>query len=615
MNHLEWKARGWSFIMVFGFLIGCTSVKLAPEPIPLKTFSSDAFVQEDEMPKCKHLLDSYCKFLYAPDVMGNIQVKRAQSSTQILQGETVNGFSQVFYRYAEAKLRYQARLPKDFNAILRRYDYFNKMREFLNRKPRETMSVSQRLHSEKLDYDLGSIWAMAVNETVLNRMMQKFPGFHKVPDKLIPLELVLEQRRLRRVLISELSNALWRDDKNWKDVEHAFVRLQDGYSRLISKLDIPKSLQESWQQKIREIKLVVPGAIPAISDEECSSTTINAYYFTNLNMLTICAGDFNSEDIMQTLAHEMGHALGIDRTQYLFQIESDFGRNLSRLRQQLCQPETFSCEEWEKYKSKFDARLTSLDGFRPDLPEVQRCLKRRQTAKPLVEDDIHRFARNIVTDRISDLASSDRFLRITKPTIPMRNGLEQQNPNYLNPCSYYLWSQGEEPVDSELTTLLFFTAEYRCSAEPAPQKMKNAIEIAKALSIKVVEKSLAIEGEFSARSLLETEGFSSAPYERFADLIGGYAMAELLEELPNEWDRRNKFLASSSWQCLEPSLASHFPNESAVEKEYVFDAHAEGDQRRKELFSTPIRKAIGCEKDFEFQECHLPFNENNQRHL
>ena len=84
-------------------------------------------------------------------------------------------------------------------------------------------------------------------------------------------------------------------------------------------------------------------------------------------------------------------------------------------------------------------------------------------------------------------------------------------------------------------------------------------------------------------------------------------MAEFLSELPNKWDRQNKFLASSSWQCIEPSLASHFPEESAIEKEYIFDAHTEGDQRRKELFTTPIREAISCEKDFEFKECELSF--------
>ncbi|MNS81901.1 hypothetical protein D3C72_1156280 [compost metagenome] len=469
------------------------------------------------------------------------------------------------------------------------------------------MNVPQRMAAEKLDYELGSIWSLSINETVLNRMIQKYPGYHQIPDRLIPIELSLERRRVRRNLISEISQAIWRGDKNWIKVEEGFSRLQRSYLRMIAKLDIAEDVRKNWTKRISEVRLVLPGSFPAISNEECSTTTINAYYYTYLNVLTVCAGDFNSEDIIQTLAHEIGHALGIDRAQYLFQIESDFGKKLGSFRTQICQPEKFSCSDWNEYKSKFSPRLESLDGYHPDLPQFQSCLKRRSTSKSLNPTDIQRFAKNIVSDRISGLASSDRFLRITKSEVPMKNGKFQKNPNFLNPCSYYMWSQGEEPIDDELTTLMYFTAEYRCSEKPLVEKMKSSIEVAKDMSTRVLEKVISIEGEYSGRSVLETEGYSSPNFERFADVIGSYAMAEYLSELPNKWDRQNKFLASSSWQCIEPSLASHFPEESAIEKEYIFDAHTEGDQRRKELFTTPIREAISCEKDFEFEECRLPF--------
>jgi len=121
-----------------------------------------------------------------------------------------------------------------------------------------------------------------------------------------------------------------------------------------------------------------------------------------------------------------------------------------------------------EFKNQFTTQLQSLNGFEPQVPEFQRCLKRRETDKPMTDEDVARFARNITADRISELASSDHFLRITKPELPTPNGKTQKNPNYLNPCSYYLWSQGEEPIDDELTTMMFFTAEYRCSEKPVP---------------------------------------------------------------------------------------------------------------------------------------------------
>jgi hypothetical protein len=580
-----------------------------------RSFSSERLYTPNEVPKCKAMLDSYCDTLYSPEAQGNLEIKRSTASSapsiSVLQGETQNEFSQVFYRYAQAKLNSRSSLPTDFRNALERNSYFTKLRVYLNRPPRAKMSLSQRLESENMNFELGSIWNAAMNEVILSRMSSSFPGYHKIRENNLPIELQLERRRLRRDLISEISKSVWGRDKNWQKVVQGFERLKISFLRMIPQLDIPKDVVTDWSDRIREVQLALPGSSPAISDEECSATTANAYYYTYLNILTVCAGDFNSVDILQTLAHEMAHALGIDRTAYLFEVNSSFGKELATFRANVCKPEAFSCDDWNDYKSRFRSSLQSLDGFKPQLREFNQCLQRRPTANELQDEDIRRFSRSIVTDRISDLASSDRFLRITKEKMPLRSGKSQKNPNYLNPCEYYLWSQGEEPIHDALTTLVYFTAEYRCSASQGAQRMKDAIETSKAMTQALVEKVLRIEGEFSDRNQLETEGYSSPPYERFADVVGSYALAELLTQIPQTWDRQNVFLASSSWQCVEPSLASHFPDESAIENEYIFDSHTDGDQRQKEMFTAPIREAISCQKDFDFKECSIPFKKSN----
>ena len=580
-----------------------------------RSFSSERLYTPNEVPKCKAMLDSYCNTLYSPEAQGNLEIRRSTASEMpnisVMQGETPNEFSQVFYRYAQAKLNARALLPADFRAALDKSGYFSKLRTYLNRPPRARMSLSQRLDSETSNYELGFIWNASMNEVVLQRMSANVPGYYKIRENNLPIELQLERRRLRRLLISEISKAVWGKDKNWQKVVNGFERLKVSFLNLIPKLDIAKDVADDWSHRIREVKLALPGSSPAISDEECSATTANAYYYTYLNILTVCAGDFNSVDILQTLAHEMAHSLGIDRTAYLFEVNSSFGKELATFRANVCKPTAFSCDDWNDYKSRFTDSLTSLDGFKPQMRELSQCLQRRPTANQLDEADIKRFSRSIVTDRISDLASSDRFLRITKEKMPLRSGKKQKNPNYLNPCEYYLWSQGEEPIHDALTTLVYFTAAYRCSDAEGAQRMKEAIETSKSMTQQLVEKVLKIEGEFSDRSQLETEGYSSPPYERFADVVGSYAMAELLKSIPQTWDRQNVFLASSSWQCVEPSLASHFPDESAIENEYIFDSHTDGDVRQKELFTTPIREAISCQKDFEFKECSIPFKKSN----
>jgi len=588
---------------------GCTTQK-APEnvdPINVgRSFSSETLYSPGKAPQCKAMMDAYCNTLYSPEAQGNLEIKQSSNSIEVLQGDTRNEFSQVYFRYAKAKLKSRSNLPADFRSALERNSYFVKLKAYLARPPREHMTLSQRLESENTNYELSYIWTAALNEAIVSRMTSKYPGYHKISETNMPIELQLERRRLRREIISEISRAIWRDDKNWQRVEQGFDRLKISFLRMIPQLDIPQSIADDWASRIASIQLALPGSTPAISDEECSSTTVNAYYFTYLNVLTVCAGDFNSEDILQTLAHEMAHALGIDRSTYLFEVNSDFGKQLSTFRANVCKPEAFSCDQWASYKASFEEKLKSLEGYQPQLREFNQCLKRRPTSKTLEDDDIERFAHTIVNDRMSDLASGDRFLRLTKAQIPMRNGKTEKNPNYLNPCEYSLWSQGEEPIHDPLTTMLYFTAEYRCSDKKGADKLKSAIEVSKAMTTDLFEKVLKLEGEFSSRGLLENQGYSSPPYERFADVVGSYALAELLKLIPEKWNRRNVFLASSSWQCIEPSLESRFPDESAVESEYIFDDHTGGDLRQKELFSTPIRETIGCQKDFEFNECSIP---------
>ncbi|MFW1406218.1 hypothetical protein ACEV85_23505, partial [Vibrio parahaemolyticus] len=63
---------------------------------------------------------------------------------------------------------------------------------------------------------------------------------------------------------------------------------------------------------------------------------INAYYYRYLNVITVCAGDFNSEDIVLTLAHEMAHALDISRSFYLQKVNSELGVAQKEIRDQVC---------------------------------------------------------------------------------------------------------------------------------------------------------------------------------------------------------------------------------------------------------------------------------------
>ena len=486
-------------------------------------------------------------------------------------------------------------------------NYFSRLGVFTNQKPRQEMTLAERIYSMKEESYLDQTWERVLQETVLKRIDDENQGFYKIQEDLIPIELQLKRLKVRRELVAQINMALWKDQANWKKVEDTFEELRKHFLMVIDRIKESKELKNEWAERIRTLRLILPGSIPELSDDECASTKENALYFPHLNAITVCAGEFNSGDILFTLAHEMAHSLDIDHSMYLFAKRSEIGKNLQILRQQVCKKVEFSCSNWSVLKTSFEKQLSGLRMYRPHLFEFQRCLKKGSTLKELVKSDISRLATQIVSERIASLADDELFLRITKENITSGDGKAEFNPNYLDPCSYYLWSQDQEPLDDELTTLMFFTAEYRCnSAASEVEKLKNSIETAKNMSIGLIGELIGMEGEFSSRPSVMAEGFSASPTERFADVVGTEAMASLLNKMHAVSDRRNIFLATNSWQCSKPSFAKDYPKEYSLLRAYVNDAHADGDERKKEVLSSSIRQSLSCQKDFEFSECSLP---------
>lgn len=591
-------------------------VQLAGCQLPLKTdaTSESRRLAEFSVPSgsemgsdgCKSILDNYCGRLYSPEASGNLLIDQ-RLPIQILRGETSNQIRQVYVKYAQAKLRNRFKLPPDFQERLWQNAYFEKLENFIHRNPIPKMTLGERLNTERLEAELSFLWDSSIDQTIVMRMSRKYPGYHRIPERTMPIEYTIEERRTRRILISEISRAIWREDANWKKVEDDFRLLKVSFLDLFDRLDVSAELRDSWKKKIESVELVLPGSSPAIADEECSATNVNAYYYKYLNLITVCAGDFNSEDIVLTLAHEMSHALGVDRDLVTFLSNTVLNRKMVGLRENICDSrQQIRCDDWRSFKGSLSQDLLEIARFAPELPELNRCLKKTSSSKEMTEADVARIADSVATTRISSLASSNVFLRIIEKQVPMRSGRMQNNPNYMNPCGYYPWSSKKETPDDELYTLLFFTAEYQCSEGSKNERMKNAIEVAKRLSAGIMTAVVSREGEFSGRAEVVAEGFGSPPFERFADVVGAYAVAQYLKRYQEVAERRTKFLASSTWLCGEPSVETHFPELSKIEQEYSMTPHSQRDVRKMEVLAPPVRETLQCKMDFAFDECRLP---------
>jgi len=607
MAHLGRSPRsfwGWQWLIVLCFMTACHSHPYIEGPSPA-SISENSFKKDQN--GCMNMVNSYCSQLYSPGFSGNLLISR-KKPIQILEGDTYNQLSQIYVKYSVAKIRHKNQLPADFLQALNQYSYFDKLDDLLNRKPISAMTVDERLQSEYLEYEISTVWSNALDQAVMLRMNAKYPGYHHITDRLMPIEYDIDAKKIRRQLISDISKVLWRDDKNWQNVMDGFNDLKQSYYRLFERLDLPQEILNDWHKKIESIALVLPGSLPEISDEECSTTTSNAYYYSHLNLITVCAGDFNSGDILLVLAHEMGHALDGKRDFYLFQRNSALGQKMSSFRQTVCSPQPkLNCDDWNSFKSDMSTGRISLSNYQVQLPEFQRCLKRSPTTKKLDVVEARRIADQVSHNRIATMAASDLFLRLVKERLPLKNGQLHHNPSYMNPCGYSTWSKNEESMDDSLYTLVFFTYEYQCSQLKAEDKLRSSIEVTQNLTADLISEILVAQGEFSDRDEVTAEEYASPPYERFADVMGSYAVSEYLKHYENTWDKRSKYLASISWLCQEPSLGSVFPIESEIEKSFSMDSHTEGVDRSKELLMEPIRDSLSCSKDFEFKECSLKF--------
>lgn len=572
----------------------------------VKTSPSYSFLASKSLP-CLGMVKEFCETLFSPENQGALLLTTDESTFRIRLGTTENDFNEKDYEFLKTRLKSWSRLPNDFREFLSGQGFREKLKRYLNRTSRRAMEFKDRIDSLRDEEEINSIWKLAYRKTVLTRMEGQYFGFSKIKEDFIPLELKYENERLRRQLSAELSLALWKKHENWLKVEAIFEKVRAAYVRVIKgNPKLTDDIKQDWVERIYSIKLIIPGSDPEIDMGNCSRSESNAYYFTEKNVITVCAGDFNTEEIEQTIAHEIGHSLDLSRTRLLFQERTSIGQKLLQLKNMSCKKAAFSCENWNDTKEKFISYLGASEEFKPQLREFNSCLKGKTTKAPIEDAYISRVARESVDVTLSDLAERNVFLRVISPKLPLPDGSSHRNPMYLNPCGYYLWDTQVHPLDEEVGLLLFFTAEYRCSnATDKELKFRNSIEKAKEMQTALIKTWIRIEGEYSDRERLNLDGYAASPDERFADSLGQVVFSQILKEDQNVKKRRARYLANNAWLCRRPSIQQLFPAEAMIQKSYYVESHSDTTQRQKELLTKDIREVLQCSDDVGGRQCSL----------
>lgn len=567
------------------------------------------------------MVENFCKDLWSDQHQGNEVLGSGPAAIEIQLGRTPLDYDAGYEHYLRAVLEARKRLPADFRQVLERERYFDRLRKDLARAPREFKVPSRILaiHDERAKRDL--LWYRALEVVSSARMEKRFPGFLRQERFNLPEEWRLASIRGRDELRAELFRAVWLDSPSWKRLVEEAEVIRSAYIRFIDeKLSLPNETKTEWIKRLRAVKFVAPGTVPARSDREtgCAAGLRNAYYHGDDHSITICSGYFSRWDLLQSLPHELTHALKLSPS-LGDPVEPDpLTRSFSSLMSRTCSEKKLTCEEWGEWKKSFSVLVPPPAQSARLIEGFQSCINGEPIKKVPSTEKLEQIAQDAATDFLENEASQGGFLFMIAPDRGDLNGKRWKNPSYMNPCGLWPW-----PVDPPLrpwnTIKTFFVNEYRCSSQngtteqdrtssPADRranKMKSSIEEAKRLVRELYRKSVAYEGKYSASKRMQAEGFAKDIEERLADRLGREVGAFMLEQDSDPVRRRELFLAGIASFCDPPSLQRDFPAEFQVQKTYYFDGHAESDVRRREALIEPIRKALGCVNDVAIQECSL----------
>lgn len=595
-------------LAIIAIAIGLVAMTRAPSitvPEEELIFPPEVMAPQEQI-GCQAMVQNFCGQLYSPDAQGNLQIRDTTQSYRTALGSTRNDFDAARYAFHKARLQKRQLLPRDLKASLERREFFSHLSRLLSRPARSKMDIESKFEFEDLESRVDSVWSLAIKETVSRRIERRFPGTFRLKNAEVPQHIDIEVSRVRGKLWAEISLALWKGHPNWKSVEDDFENLKAAYIEVIDGLKLTSPVKAAWKLKLQSIRLALPGEDPVTANQECISTTRNAYYYRYLNSVTVCAGYFTGGGQILTLAHELAHSLDFSSRMIDLQQSSTLMERLHSLKADVCSTKPdFDCGSWTEFKSAFDENLKSLPASDFEAREVHSCLHKASLSRELDDEVIEEKASDSIRKRFSEFATNSTYFRLTNPEIKNAKGHLVKNPSYLNPCAGEVWDIGKYALDSDFVSLVFFTAAYRCSEEQGAARLRAAIIESKEMNERLLASVMKSEGPFSARDELQSEGYSSPSTERFADRIGSYAVAKYLEKFPSVESRRAIYLASSFWLCEKPTLKAENLDQFKALNEFIIDrgAHAESDSRIADWLSPPIREALHCTKDFDMPVC------------
>lgn len=591
--------------MILTAAVSALSVLFTAHAAPLGAY--ETYRVSEEPIGCSAMVEEFCDHLWAPKNLGNIDLSlgKAQTPRAIRMGRRPNEYSTAYFNWANRMIAARPKLPPDLRRPLERMHYFELLARSLRRKPNRAMSKAE-LHADRRLYaQVESIFSSARDEALFARMEPAHPQFFQLTQDSVPFSSWLRLNEYVDRLDAEIHVALLSDSPEWRAARATFEQIRQDYLEEIqSHPRFSAETKAQWTDRLRTVALEIPGSNPETLDSNgrsCAKTEGNAFYSPQTHAITICAGYFTGIELSRTIAHELSHALAVRRTVLLHKRASAVAEQLRALQERSCKPTEppQSCEQWAKFKATYQQAARTLPQAEISNREYLACFRKRELKgeKPDAE-----FLSFVAQDRVNDLieyaASRSWFLQLSQPKEFLRDGTVHPNPRHLNPCGFY-WAQPQwDNLLNPQVISSFFVQEFRCQKGTPAERLEKSIQVAKDLSLPLMEKELLVAGPFAADRDFERKGYSEDIEEDFADSLSGEVFARALRRQSSLSAKRALTLASLAQLCDQPSVEKQFPDEAAAQKKFYFESHSEGVERRQRLLTTSVRRELKCNRDF-----------------
>lgn len=552
---------------------------------------------------CHDLVENFCADLWRSPNSGNMDLKSGGQVYKLRFGKTKNGISEARYAFVDSLVKNFRYLPEDIQESFKKTKLEQTLRAYLHRKDTKKLELADNFRPEYARNML-SFLNEAVRPVVMARTEKVFPGYVRMRAEEMSNELDQTFEKNEDQVWSEIFVATWKNNQSWAQIKELFKLLQQEYVIVINEdPDLTPELKAEAIRNLKSVKLVIPGENVTNSNSSrwhtCGIDMNNAFYSGYWHELTICAGDFTSNEGLLTLAHEMGHSFSLGRRLRTYWKESDYGRSVAGLYERSCQDRRFSCEEWEKVKKRLPREGESLASYKYDDAKYLDTFVDRELSPVPEGGELTKLADRLNRGTLRSEVNGRYLEGILKPMEVLANGAEVKNFKYLSACrNYSRWPNTEQVYENEaLQFELFFANEYFCriqKKESETDALRESIKTASELTQDAWKLFMRVPGRFSGWQDARDEGFAHDIEEDLVDAFSSRVVARMLAKNPRIEERRARYLANVATFCDAPSFRERYPKEVGVLREFTNLSHSVGQDRRDKLMTPNIREVLQC---------------------